>query len=689
MIGGTSTGGLIAIMLGRLGMTVDECINSYLHLSKEIFGKKKSRLPFNIKLELATQFDSKRLEDIIKKFDGASELLASGPAEAAKCKVVVCAVRKSNSQPAFLRSYPSTNSNDLAQYTTVWEACRATSAAPGFFDSIAVGPNKQELIDGGLGHNNPVETVYAEARDLWGPTDSQLRRRIACLISIGTGVPKSKTLEPGLRQTLKTLSKMVSDTQTTANRFRRDKSELVSNQQYFRFNVDVGLQGIGLEEHQKQAVIADATSTYLDRPDIKDQLVLCAKNLHNQPVRVISQPMKASQPMDSTADTDRVMSLDEKHRVQFSLAGVPFADKFVDRPEEMKAMSSRLLPSHDDNEDSGKRIYVLQGMGGIGKTQLAAAFFTRFGKRFSAAFWLKANTERDLRQSIARCARRIPGRGASENFRKTCADSPEEEQLLVEEVLDWLGRDDNRNWLLVFDNVDLDPELDTDRQAGAYDIVEYLRANHGAILVTTRLQRMTQLGGYEDGGESISSVGPDLGRQIFLKWFGASASEASTSASVEEIESLVGPEFLGGLPLAIAQAAVYMRKTKISLAEYRRRYKDMWLHVMDAAGGRSVVHGYHKSVGTTWSLSLKQVEEREPLAGSLVRMWAFLDHKDLWYGLLREVEDESDLYESFSEGIEANGPRDMDRWKSPTGYAYCQEMKQNTLGAWRPCSTLE
>ena len=49
LIGGTSTGGLIAIMLGTLGMvssnfrtmlkmqTVDECIDAYLDLSKEVF----------------------------------------------------------------------------------------------------------------------------------------------------------------------------------------------------------------------------------------------------------------------------------------------------------------------------------------------------------------------------------------------------------------------------------------------------------------------------------------------------------------------------------------------------------------------------------------------------------------------------------------------------------------------------
>ena len=39
MIGGTNTGGIIAIMLGRLRMSVDECIKAYIDLSSEVFGQ--------------------------------------------------------------------------------------------------------------------------------------------------------------------------------------------------------------------------------------------------------------------------------------------------------------------------------------------------------------------------------------------------------------------------------------------------------------------------------------------------------------------------------------------------------------------------------------------------------------------------------------------------------------------------
>ena len=43
LVAGTSTGGLIALMLGKMGMTVDECITQYQELSKVIFGKKHLR----------------------------------------------------------------------------------------------------------------------------------------------------------------------------------------------------------------------------------------------------------------------------------------------------------------------------------------------------------------------------------------------------------------------------------------------------------------------------------------------------------------------------------------------------------------------------------------------------------------------------------------------------------------------
>jgi hypothetical protein len=57
---------LIAIMLGRLRMSIDECIKAYTDLSEDVFHKKR-RLPIGVKGDLKERYDSKALEFAVKK----------------------------------------------------------------------------------------------------------------------------------------------------------------------------------------------------------------------------------------------------------------------------------------------------------------------------------------------------------------------------------------------------------------------------------------------------------------------------------------------------------------------------------------------------------------------------------------------------------------------------------------------
>ena len=59
-----------------------------------------------------------------------------------------------NRGPVFLRSYTNPLDPSLIPNIKLWEAARATSAAPYYFEPIKVG--KYELVDGGLGANNPL-----------------------------------------------------------------------------------------------------------------------------------------------------------------------------------------------------------------------------------------------------------------------------------------------------------------------------------------------------------------------------------------------------------------------------------------------------------------------------------------------------------------------------------------------------
>ena len=65
MIGGTSTGGLIAIMLGRLKMTVKETIEKYKAFMNKIFGKSKIKKDFDV-ARTGFYYDASTLESVIK-----------------------------------------------------------------------------------------------------------------------------------------------------------------------------------------------------------------------------------------------------------------------------------------------------------------------------------------------------------------------------------------------------------------------------------------------------------------------------------------------------------------------------------------------------------------------------------------------------------------------------------------------
>jgi predicted acylesterase/phospholipase RssA len=174
MIAGTSTGGLIAIMLGRLRMSVEECIETYKTLSQRIFTPVHSKA--NIagraitKLKAEGKFESEPLEKVVKEICRSrdlpeTELLKDESADAPK--VFVCAAQGTNSDAVVIRSYASGSDewDDLYDICKIWEAARATSAASTFFDPIQIGD--QKYVDGALRYNNPIEKADQESRGMW------------------------------------------------------------------------------------------------------------------------------------------------------------------------------------------------------------------------------------------------------------------------------------------------------------------------------------------------------------------------------------------------------------------------------------------------------------------------------------------------------------------------------------------
>jgi len=72
LVAGTSTGGLIAIMLGKLGMSLEECITAYDDLSTKIFRNKHKRARLTFGLAPA-KYSGRKLkacvQDLLEKKD--------------------------------------------------------------------------------------------------------------------------------------------------------------------------------------------------------------------------------------------------------------------------------------------------------------------------------------------------------------------------------------------------------------------------------------------------------------------------------------------------------------------------------------------------------------------------------------------------------------------------------------------
>ena len=98
-------------------------------------------------------------------------------------------------------------------------------------------------------------------------------------MSIGTGVPLLKAFRDNVIHIHETLTALATETEQTAEKFRRARPELDETGRYYRFNVEPGLEGIGLEEPKKKKEIAAATQRYLELQNILKRMQACSDNI--------------------------------------------------------------------------------------------------------------------------------------------------------------------------------------------------------------------------------------------------------------------------------------------------------------------------------------------------------------------------------------------------------------------------
>ncbi|KAK4207355.1 hypothetical protein QBC37DRAFT_327482 [Rhypophila decipiens] len=284
MIGGTSTGGLIAIMLGRLEMSVDDCIEAYRAMSPKIFTKVNHRL--NLRGKVQGRFDHTAIEESVKNILREHHLPEDEkfyqPSKhgSKRCMTFVCATSKQTGKTVVFSSYPSARrGRSLLDRATIWQVARATSAATSFFDPVEIGD--EEFVDGATPANNPIAELWSEAYEVFSNVDAiwSLEDNVACVVSIGTGVPMLRPFGDDPLSIGAKLVKIATDTEKAAEDFARHHPRLVREGRYFRFNVQKGLEAVGLEEQAKHKEIISSTRFYTQTQDVQKLMMGCAEAL--------------------------------------------------------------------------------------------------------------------------------------------------------------------------------------------------------------------------------------------------------------------------------------------------------------------------------------------------------------------------------------------------------------------------
>ena len=245
------------------------------------------------------------------------------------------------------------------------------------------------------------------------------------------------------------------------------------------------------------------------------------------------------------------------------------------REELLAELEARLA---GDDENLRPRVVALTGLGGAGKTSVAVEYAHRHLGELGVAWQLPAEDPAVLAAGFGELAAQL---GAAEGGDPVAA---------VHSVL----AAGPARWLLVFDNA-------PDRGS----VVSFVPpAGRGRVLITSRNQIWPP-------GQALEV--PVLEAEVAAEFLAGRTGDADRRAAL----GLAGE--LGGLPLALEQAAAYVHASGGSLAGYLASFLQRRPDLL----GRGEPTGYPQTVATTWTLAFEDLAQAAPGAAGLLRLLAF------------------------------------------------------------------
>ncbi|KAH7192830.1 uncharacterized protein B0J16DRAFT_394837 [Fusarium flagelliforme] len=201
LIVGSSTGGIIALGLGVKRWTITDCKDHFKSLCKQAFTPKLPKAFAAVTMR--SQYKTKVLEKGLRSaFDQHSFLYGgSRPDHSTSIRVAVTSTLASENRPAVLSNYNTESEHESSPYkfvrpqesareVKVWEAARATAAAPPYFKPFLQETTGTQYTDGAIHHSCPVQVADHERKLLWGEVSHWAPD---ILLSLGTGYSQPRT----------------------------------------------------------------------------------------------------------------------------------------------------------------------------------------------------------------------------------------------------------------------------------------------------------------------------------------------------------------------------------------------------------------------------------------------------------------------------------------------------------------
>ncbi|QRV77421.1 patatin-like phospholipase protein [Ceratobasidium sp. AG-Ba] len=379
VVAGTGTGAVIACMVGRLGMTTNQAIEQYTKLAA-VFSERKWMS--------ATVYKTTTLQEVLKGIVKAATgdentMMIDGQHEGAMCKTMVFAMSSENmnaSIPCTFRSYQSPV-NQMPN-CAIWQVLSATMSHPGMFKPVEIELDhlRQSFIDGGFGCNNPAMHVLDEAKAILPG------RHVSSVVCIGAGHSKTIRVAPPITASLvgvvptnvlKSTRQIALDAERVAEEM--DKRFRSIPGVYFRFSVDQGMQAIKMNEWEKLEQVVSNTRAYMRGAKVNQS---------------ISQSVAAIVERKQAVENQRIAT-SQAARYKACPAPTPAFTGREDTIEQIVKCISR--------GDTQRCVFVLYGLGGSGKTQLALKTVQQTRDTWTDVVFVDATTHETAVATLATC----------------------------------------------------------------------------------------------------------------------------------------------------------------------------------------------------------------------------------------------------------------------------------------------